>query len=96
MRVQFERHLFFPWRLNVFSSRKTHLLMCVPAEMHWHPRMFLLKSDFMGFRFMFVRRVREYARIRAKIALTKTAHRYTVKDIFTYELAKTVALVPFL
>lgn len=86
---QVERHLFFSWRSNV--SLEKLIYRCafqrkLPKK-HWRPRTFLLKSDFMGFRFMFVRRVREYARIRA-VTSTKTAHRYMIKDIFTRGLAR--------
>lgn len=57
-------------------SRKTHLPMRVPVEMYWRPRSFLLKSNFMDVRFMFVRRVRECAGIRAENSSSIYCERY--------------------
>jgi len=69
-----------------YFSRKTHLPMRIPTEMHWYPWTFLLKSDFIDFLFMFVCQ-RKYVWIRTEITPMKTAHRYTTiylyaKDIF--------------
>ena len=77
---QFERHLFFPWRLDI-SVEKLIYRYAFRIKCHRYPWTFLLRSDFMDFRFMFVRQ-REYAWIRTEITPKKTAHRYTAKGIF--------------